>query len=239
MSVDVRLDSPPARTPARRRPWWLLALAVLTLGLLVYMLWAYVPPDIATSRADMHGDQVRYALLVGHIGFGTVATVTGLLQLWPRLRARHPRLHRWTGRTYFFLGIFPAAILAIPVTLLAEQGVSNQAALLVSTGLWLATGIAGLRAACEHRYRDHRAWMIRNFAITLSLSTSRLWGGPLALIVFSMEDSRVYQGDLTAMIHDMASAGAWLSLTANLLIAQACIQGHSRRPRTSRAPVGR
>lgn len=231
MSVDARLDPTPrsALPPAPRRPWWLLALATGTLALLVYMLWAYVPPDIATSRADMHGDQVRYGLLVAHIGFGAIATVAGLLQLWPRLRARRPRLHRWTGRAYFFLGVFPAAVLAIPVTLWAEQGVSNQAALLVTTGIWLATGIAGLRAARERRFADHRAWMIRNFAVTLSLSTSRLWGGPLALIVFSLEDSRVYEGDLTAMIHDMASAGAWLSLTANLLVAEACIRRRTRR----------
>lgn len=207
----------------RRRPWGPITMSVVTVALLVFMLWAYIPPDIATSRADMHGDRLRFALLIGHITFGTIATVAGLLQFWPVLRARHPRLHRWTGRAYFFLGIFPAALLAVPVVVLSEQGVSNQAALLLMAILWAATGIAGLRATLQRRYGDHRRWMIRNYAITLAIFASRLWGGPLFAIVFALEDTRTYQGNETAMIHDIASAGAWLSLMVNMLVAEAII----------------
>ncbi|GIG66995.1 DUF2306 domain-containing protein [Phytomonospora endophytica] len=218
-------------TPRRRRPRWLLALSLATLALLTFMLWAYIPPDIDTSRADMHGDRLRYALLVAHMAFGTVATVAGLLQFWPVLRARHPRVHRWTGRAYFYLGIFPAGVLAVPVTIASEQGVSNQAALLTLTALWLATGVAGLRATLARRYADHRRWMIRNYALTLVILASRVWGGPLFAIVFALEDSRVYQGNTTAMIHDIASAGAWLSLLVNMLVAEWII--HRRRGRGS------
>lgn len=216
-------------TRRRRRPWGLITITVVTVGLLVFMLWAYVPPDIAASRADMHGDQLRYALLVGHIAFGTIATLAGLLQFWPVLRARHPRLHRWTGRAYFYLGIFPAALIAVPVVALSEQGVSNQAALLMMTMLWVATGVAGLRATLQRRYADHRRWMIRNYAITLAIFASRLWGGPLFAIVFALEDTRVYQGNQVAMIHDVASAGAWLALMVNMLAAEAIIHRRKRR----------
>ncbi|MEV0648190.1 DUF2306 domain-containing protein [Phytomonospora sp. NPDC050363] len=222
MTADVQTarPAPPPARKRRRRPWGLFTLAFVTLALLIFSVWAYVPPDIETSRADMHGDQVRYGFLVAHIAFGTVATVAGLLQFWPVLRSRHPRFHRWTGRAYFYLGIFPAALLAVPVTLWAEQGVGNQSALLMTTILWVVTGVAGLRATLGRRYGDHRKWMIRNYAITLSILFSRLWAGPLYFVVFSQENSRVYQGNEVAMIHDMASAGAWLALVVNLLVAE-------------------
>ncbi|WP_347650744.1 DUF2306 domain-containing protein [Nonomuraea sp. B10E15] len=205
-----------------------------TLALLAFMLSAYIPPDIRTSRADMHGDQVRYWLLVGHIAFGTVATVTGLLQLWAGLRNRFPRIHRWTGRVYFYAGIFPAMILAVPVSVMSESGVSNVAALDTMLVLWAITGVAGLRAARSRRFNDHRKWMIRNYAVTIAILASRPWGTVMALIVMAQADSPAYQGNTVAMIHDIASSGAWIALVVNLVVAEAYIQhkygGKSRNP---------
>lgn len=210
----------------KRATRWLLPLSVMTLGLLTFMVWAYIPPDMATSRVDVHGDQLRYALLVAHIAFGSVATLAGLLQIWPALRNRLPRVHRWTGRAYFHLGVFPAILLAVPVTLTAESGLSNMLALLVMNGLWAWTGIAGLRAARQRRFGDHRRWMVRNYAVTLAILTSRLWAGPLILLGLAMLDGRAYQGNQVAMIHDIASAGTWLALFANLAV----VEWHLRRP---------
>lgn len=230
MTADT-LTAPPAKPGRRRRAaWWAIPAVALALAVLAFMLTPYIPPDIAGSRADMHGDRARYALLIGHIAFGTVAVLTGLLQFWPRLRARRPRAHRWTGRAYFYAGIFPAAALALPVTALAEQGVSNQAALLATTVAWTATGIAGLRAARSRRFGDHRRWMIRNYAITMSILASRLWAGPLFALVVALGDTRAYQGDQTAMIHDIAGTGAWLGLLANLLVAELIIRRRRAKP---------
>ena len=210
----------------KRAARWLLPLSLATLALLTFMLWAYVPPDIAASRVDVHGDRVRYALLVGHIAFGSVATLAGLLQVWPALRNRLPRVHRWIGRTYFHLGVFPAVALAVPVTLTSESGLSNMLALLVMNALWAWTGIAGLRAARRRRFGDHRRWMIRNYAITLAILASRLWAGPLIVLGLTLLDTRVYEGNQVAMIHDIASAGTWLALFANLAV----VEWHIRRP---------
>ncbi|WP_158883248.1 DUF2306 domain-containing protein [Amycolatopsis anabasis] len=236
--------------PATRAKW-LIALSVFTLAALGYLLSAYVPPDIENSRVDVHGDRVRYWLLVGHIGFGAVATAAGLAQFWPALRRRRPALHRWTGRAYFFAGIFPSSILLIPVAAMSESGLSNMAGLYAQTVLWVWTGVAGLRAARARRYADHREWMIRNYAVTLAALTSRLWGGAMALIVFAQADSRTYQGNTVAMIHDIASSGLWLSLLFNLIAVEVHLQrrksgagepapagsGRRRRPSRASSPV--
>ncbi|MEU6719572.1 DUF2306 domain-containing protein [Nonomuraea sp. NPDC046802] len=229
-------DTPVAqpRRKRRRPAWWMLPLSLIALAILAFMLSAYIPPDIRTSRADMHGNQVRYWLLLGHIAFGTVATVTGLLQLWAGLRNKFPRVHRWTGRIYFYAGIFPSMILAVPVSAMSESGVSNVAALDTMLILWAITGVAGLRAAKARRFNDHRKWMIHNYAVTLAIITSRPWGVVMALIVMAQADSAAYQGNTVAMIHDIASSGAWIALVVNLVVAEAYIHrkygGRSRKP---------
>jgi hypothetical protein len=195
---------------------------------------AYVPPDMSTSRVDVHGDPVHYWLLLGHIGFGAIATVAGLAQFWSALRRKYPTLHRWTGRVYFFAGVFPSALLAIPVATMSPTGVSNIAALFTLIALWLATGVAGLRAARARRYADHRKWMIRNYAVTLAGLASRPWAGITVTVIFALENSAMYRGNETAMIHDMASAASWLAIVVNMVIAEIYIQrkygGGNRKP---------
>jgi hypothetical protein len=142
---------------------------------------------------------------------------------------------------YFFAGIFPATILAVPVLLRSESGVSNVAALATMMVLWAFTGVAGLRATRVRRYADHRKWMIRNYAVTLSILASRLWGFILVPIVISQADSPAYQGNMIAMIHDIASSGAWLAIVVNMLVAEIYLQrkygGASRKPALVTAPV--
>ncbi|HEY4455171.1 MAG TPA: DUF2306 domain-containing protein, partial [Pseudonocardiaceae bacterium] len=103
---------PSRRARRPRRAWGILALSATMLIMLVYMLSAYVPPNIDTSRIPIVYGPIQYVLLVAHIFTATVATVTGLAQLWPWLRRTFPVAHRWTGRAYFFLGVFPSSVLA-------------------------------------------------------------------------------------------------------------------------------
>ncbi|TDE60323.1 DUF2306 domain-containing protein [Nonomuraea mesophila] len=241
MTTQIPEQAPPTTRPRRKRrksPWWSLPLAVITLAILAYMLEAYVPPDIRTSRADMHGDNVRYALLLGHILFGAIATVTGLLQLWAGLRNRFPRVHRWTGRVYFYAGIFPSMILAVPVSIMSESGVSNVAALDAMLVMWAITGVAGLRAARSRRFADHRIWMIRNYSVTLAILASRPWGLIMTLLVTAQADGPAYEGNSVAIIHDIASSGAWTALLVNVVLAEIYVQRKYMGRGRKLAPAG-
>lgn len=220
-AVPTRPAAPlPRRPRARRRVWWLVPFTAAWLLILSYMLSAYLPPDITASRVPMHGNQPHYWLLVAHIGTATIATVTGFAQFWPWLRRTHPRVHRWVGRAYFFGGVFPSLVLAVPVALLSQSGFANMAGLLVLDAAWAVTAVAGLRAAVQGRYPDHRRWMIRNFAVTLASLASRPWQLIMSAVVFGFADSPVYQGDTLAMFHDVASGSVWLALAGNLLVCE-------------------
>ncbi|MGW8973128.1 DUF2306 domain-containing protein [Streptomyces platensis] len=216
---------------------WLVPLAVVTVVVTARALTAYVPPDLHTSRVPLRGE-LHYALLVAHIATATVAVLTGLAQSWPWLRRRSPAAHRWTGRAYFFAGVFPSALVGIPVIGLTPLGLSNQASLAVLDALWLLTGIAGYRAARQRRYADHRVWMIRNYALTLVAITSRLIQ-PLFehLVAAQLTDPVSYAGDTLAAGHDIAGATAWTALVLQLIAAEYVLRrraGQTARRRATR-----
>ncbi|MFE7544022.1 DUF2306 domain-containing protein [Streptomyces platensis] len=214
---------------------WLVPLAVVTVVVTARALTAYVPPDLHTSRVPLRGE-LHYALLVAHIATATVAVLTGLAQSWPWLRRRSPAAHRWTGRAYFFAGVFPSALVGIPVIGLTPLGLSNQASLAVLDALWLLTGIAGYRAARQRRYADHRVWMIRNYALTLVAITSRLIQ-PLFehLVAAQLTDPVSYAGDTLAAGHDIAGATAWTALVLQLIAAEYVLRRRAGRTTRRRA----
>lgn len=219
------LEAPVRRAvPRRRRIWWLVPFAAAWLAILTYMLSAYVPPEITRSRVPMHGNELHFWLLVGHIATAAIATVTGFAQFVPWVRRRHPRVHRWTGRVYFFGGVFPSMVLAVPVALWAQFGISNMAGLLVTDAMWAWTAICGYRAARQRRYADHRVWMIRNFAVTLASLASRPWQILVALLVFGPLFDPMYHGHTEPAIHDLASSALWLALALNVLVAEVYVQ---------------
>ncbi|GAA3431738.1 DUF2306 domain-containing protein [Kutzneria kofuensis] len=211
--------------------------SVATLG---YMLSAYVPPEMSTSRVPLQSS-THYVLLVGHIFTATVATLAGLAQFWPSLRSRHPRVHRWTGRAYIFLGVFPSSVLAIPVAVLTPFGVSNQAVLLMVDAAWIVTAVAGYRAARQRRFADHRRWMIRNYALTFSSLVARFFNPVLALIIVPQATGPAYRGDGLAIVHDIATGSIVVGVVLTVVAAEWYIQRRygvpPRRPRDAESGV--
>ncbi|UKY51090.1 DUF2306 domain-containing protein [Streptomyces inhibens] len=227
---------------------WLLPLTAATVLVTCQALTAYVPPDLHTSRIPPRSD-LHFALLVAHIFTAAIAVLTGLAQSWPWLRRRHPAAHRWTGRAYFFAGVFPSALVGIPVVYFTPLGLSNQLSLGVLDVLWTLTGIAGYRAARpqaltsrgepHRRYADHRVWMIRNYSLTLVAITSRLIQ-PLVehLVAAQLSDPVSYAGNPLAATHDIASTTSWTALVLNLIAAEYLVQRHTRTAARRRTKGG-
>jgi uncharacterized membrane protein len=235
MSITTQRQAGRANgVPSTRRSWPLIVLGLVTVGMVVYLLSAYVPPDMSTSRVPPRSS-LHYVLLVTHIFTAAVAALAGIIQFLPWVRRRHPAVHRWTGRAYFFLGVFPSSVVAIPVAVLGPFGSANQAALVLLDVLWIITGIAGYRAIRARRYADHRRWMIRNYALIFGSIASRFWIPVMVLVTVPQATSVAYGGDATAIGHDIASGSAWLGVAVSLLIAEYYIQRRYGVPSAARA----
>ncbi|WP_203580163.1 DUF2306 domain-containing protein [Microbacterium hibisci] len=191
----TRLIEPVRTAPAVARPGGVRSRVGWTFVLLTAVaIVAYsAVPYFTASLADLAGQDVGLAptyaaaspfvqgALYVHIVGGAVALVAGPLQFWRGLRTRAPRVHRWIGRVYLVavaVGGVGGLVIA-PSSPAGYVGFFGFGALGV---LWLVTGWRAYRAIRRGDVPSHRAWMIRNYALTYSGVMLRIW---LPLLLFA------------------------------------------------------
>jgi uncharacterized membrane protein len=202
----------------------LLGVAVVFAVVLTY---PYLGLDMADSRIAVR-DSVRYSVLVAHIFTASVALVLGPLQFIPNIRARR-RIHRTLGRIYLLVGIAPAALTAIPVAMWSGQ-VLTQVSLTVAAVLWLITGGLAYRAARRRDFAAHRAWMMRNYALTFLAVTSRVLTP--AILVSQIAFSGVGSAPVAAHVAATIPIGQTLGWIVDLIVVEIMLR---RAPNASSA----
>ncbi len=202
-------------------------LLVVVALFLALELPAYVGFDPAASRVPARPDlPLHYPLLVAHILFGSVALVTACLQIWPWLRRAHPVVHRWSGRVYLFGGVLPGGLAVLAVAPVSSTGPISAAGNTALAGLWLATAVAGFRAARARRFADHRRWMLRSVALTFSIVVNRVW-----LVAYLLLFTPFLGDDPAALTLAAAGASVWTSWVVNLLVVEWWVLRPPRRGR--------
>jgi uncharacterized membrane protein len=167
-----------ASAPAKswwRRPW-IIPLGLLVLTFLYLSLPKYLTLDPMQSLIPVNpGFGPHYALMLAHIFTGTVAIVTAVLQVWPRLRDRKPAVHRVSGRLYVWAGMVPTAILSLAITPFGYLDGFGALGSSIWAVIALFTTLMGWSAAREGRFGDHRKLMVYSFAMVTSILTGRLF----------------------------------------------------------------
>lgn len=241
MATDTTTTPAPARSPQRVRWWrrpWIAPLAIITALFLATALPRYVGLDptrafIPTGDVAARGP-VYYPALVTHIFFGSVLLSVAVLQLWPWLRANHPRVHRWSGRVYVAAAI-PTGLAALVTAQFPSVGPNQQLANTFLAVLLLTFTLLGYRAVRQRRFGDHREWMIRSTALAFSIVANRFWGVALVLLF-----APSFDGDIASSPEGMSAAGAsaWVSWIVNLMFAEWWIHRKpKKRARLERASV--
>jgi uncharacterized membrane protein len=182
-------------------------LYALSFGVVAYAAIAYgVLPLGALVNPDMQAAYHAHSLgLYTHIAGAIVALALGPLQFSARLRARRTALHRWIGRTYL-MGVAFGGLAGLYMAFFAYGGsIARMGFAALALG-WLYTGVQGYGAIRRRAIDEHRAWMIRNFALTFAAVTLRMYL-PLSAVV--------------GIDFDVAyPAIAWLCWVPNLIVAE-------------------
>jgi hypothetical protein len=157
-----------------------------------------IPPNIGSNP------MARPWLFV-HAGFAATAMLIAPFQFVRSVRNQYPNVHRWLGRGYVtacLLGGAAGFLLALGSTAgpVARMGFAGLAI------AWLATTIIAWSLAWRRRFAEHRAWMIRSFALTFAAVTLRIYL-PLAMIT-GLSFMPAYR------------AIAWLCWVPNLIAAE-------------------
>lgn len=213
----ARLD----RKPRMIGVVWSLVVVLALIGLIAVVRQGLY---LAEVLEPLDARFAQYSLLTWlHIIPGFVFMVLGPLQFVKRIRSRYLWLHRWSGR------LFVASSVVIGVTALVMGfvmpigGVSETAATTFFAILFLfALGKAFLHIR-RRELSQHRAWMIRAFAIGLAVATARPIVG--MFLVFSDLSPQEFFG--TAL---------WLAFTLHLVLAEIWIN-YTRPPSPSRSVV--
>ena len=150
---------------------WIFAL-LLCLFVALYA-YAYFTPAVS-APANVAANAFAHPWLGIHIAGGATALLIAPFQLWRTLLSKRPRVHRLMGRVY----VAACAIGGIAGVVLAAGSSAGPIAT-AGFGLlglaWLGVTLMGWRAAVGKRFADHRAWMIRSFALAFAAVTLRIY----------------------------------------------------------------
>src|SRR5918998_509356 len=118
---------------------------------------------------------LRFPTIVAlHVVLGGVYLVLAPLQFVRRIRTRHLGYHRWVGRVLVAIGLVVGATALFMGLVIPFSGWGERVIIGLFGGLFLLAlgkGFVHIRAG---RVASHREWMIRAFAIALSIATMRL-----------------------------------------------------------------
>ena len=199
----------------RRLSRWLgPGLAVIVVAFLAFSL----PPYFTGGTRVPATFGLHYPLLVAHVMFASVAMVAAVAQIWPRLRVRHPALHRRVGRGYVATAI-PAAVCAMVIGAATPFGPFLAVGNVFLAALWLWFTINGFLAARQRRFADHRRHMVRSATLALSIISNRIWTPVLFITLQPLQDS-VFDGSEEHYLWFVAGLGAWLGWTIPLAAVQ-------------------
>jgi uncharacterized membrane protein len=101
------------------------------------------------------------------------------LQFSARIRRRHIRIHRWSGRVLLVAAIIGAFTGLYFGLLMPYGGWGEAAPVAIFGGLFLAAIARGYVAIRRRQVARHREWMIRVFALAIAIATVRIVAGVL------------------------------------------------------------
>jgi uncharacterized membrane protein YozB (DUF420 family) len=210
---------------------WSAVLLFAVAAFLVLSLPPYLTVDSARSRVPSTFG-LHYPLLIAHIALATVAIVMALVQIWPGVRARWPRVHRRAGRAYV-VAVLPAAAIGMVIGAATPFGPILATGSVVLAALWLWFTANGYVAARRRRFAAHRRHMLRSVTLAFSIITNRIWNPILYFTLQPLRDN-VFGGDEERFIWLVAGLSGWLGWTIPLLAVSWWL---TRRPHVSPSSI--
>ncbi|HFJ9470996.1 DUF2306 domain-containing protein [Bacillus paranthracis] len=162
----------------------------------------------------MYGSKLSefwYSMLFTHITTSIVALVIGPFTLSTKFRERNINRHRIMGRIYM-VGILLGGISGLYLSFYATGGLVAKLGFGLLSVFWLTSAYQALHRVKNKKMKEHRNWMIRNYALTFAAVTLRIWL-PLFIVLFGIEHFELSYAII-----------AWLAWVPNLIVAELFIR---------------
>lgn len=112
-------------------------------------------------------------VMLVHVITGGVFLALGLLQFSARIRNRHVRFHRWSGRVLVALAVF-SGVSGIWLGVVEPYSATERLPSAAAGVLFLIAPVIAVIAVRRGEITRHREWMIRFFAVGVGIVVIRL-----------------------------------------------------------------
>lgn len=159
-------------------------------------------------------DHWRMAFFI-HVYASLWVLLAGFTQFSKKLLRSRPRLHRSLGYVYVVDVLLVTGPAGLLMGFYANGGTTSRIAFILLGSLWIYFTAMAWYKANKGDYKQHRHFMIRSYALTLSAITLRAWkyGITNTMEVPPMDVYRIV---------------AWLGFVPNLLVAEWIIRRKQR-----------
>ena len=208
MSTITDLKSSRFAAGPGRPTLWLLAAAALA-GLVFWVVAAL--PYLILDQAKLGQYATRRGWILLHIAAGTVALLTGPVQLWLGLSDRRLDLHRRIGQVYI-VAVLVSAVAAFYLSTHTDGGWVFGSGLFGLAVAWLVTTGMAYVSIRKYLFDQHKEWMIRSYVVTFAFVSFRI-------MLTALQAAQVGQ------VQEQLGLASWFCWAVPLLITEAILQG--------------
>jgi uncharacterized membrane protein len=151
-----------------------------------------------------------------HVGPGGMFLLLAPLQFSPWIRRRFIKFHRLVGRFLLAAALATAASALFFGVLMPYGGWTERLAIVVFSAIFMTAIARAFAAIRAGRVARHREWMLRAFAVAFGISTIRIAGGVLDLVLtpFGFTVPAVFVISIwTGWLVTLAGAELWIRHT--------------------------
>lgn len=193
--------------------WYLLLLAAYAYSclLMARIIGQYIPVGTDTAFLNIKQDYINLPYYLPafyiHVFTALLALPAGFTQFSLFVQQRYAAIHRLNGRIYAYSILLLGGPSGFIIGLYANGGLPSQISFCLLAILWMFFTYKAVHYAVQGRIKEHKWYMYRSFALTLSAITLRAWKYIL-VILFHPHPMDVYR------------IIAWLGWTLNLIAAE-------------------
>ncbi|MNU12608.1 hypothetical protein D3C71_06330 [compost metagenome] len=179
--------------------------------LMVKITLEYIPLDTNVSFLMIKQTEVEQRpeylyFFYTHVYTSIFILLTGFLAIL-RKDFRLKNFHRNAGKIYISLILLFAAPSGIYMGIFANGGFLSKISFVILGFLWWFTTFKAFQLARQRKFKEHKQWMWRSFALTISAITLRMWK-VIIVYLFHPNPMDVYQ------------IIAWLGWIPNILLIE-------------------
>lgn len=184
--------------------WGILMFLAVIIALLSSRYLTLDPETFFPEQREVY--EANLIILVTHVAGAIAALILGPIQFIPSLRkGRRLKVHRWLGRIYL-TAVMLGGISGLVLAQVAYGGLITRLGFSGLALAWLFTAVMAYLTIRQKQVETHKAWMIRNYALTFAAVTLRLYTSVLPAFGLSFEEAYIL--------------ASWLAWLPNLLVAE-------------------